>query len=198
MKEKFKIIGIIALAAIFALSMISCDEPAWDCEVDGHDFDAWVTVTEPSVGNAGIVDGKKERICKECSEDESEVIPGTTLFVGKWAEGGFVVEISANGDFSLTRTSDSANWTLKGASWTKQATTTLHTATATAFPFGYALANGTVGGSAGNPWAANTVGTAGVYINSTKDKIIVRLTGGYPPGSDNSATNEPRKFSKQP
>jgi len=80
MKEKFKIVGIIALAAIFALSFMSCDEPVEDC-------------LHESVGDWEIKDGKIVKICSDCSEAADEFEKSS--FYGDWVSGARTINISA-------------------------------------------------------------------------------------------------------
>ena len=172
MKEKFKIVGIIALAAIFALSFVSCDLDDDPCK-DGHTFGNWELVGE---GDALAI----EKECSECGEVEELTKAG---LAGDWKSGDSqTVTISANGDFMITNAAGNANWTLKSATWKVEKTydTDPQVATKKAeFAFGFGLSSGTVGGTSSNPWAGNTAGTAGVYINKDASKIIVRLTTLY-------------------
>ena len=178
MKEKFKIVGIIALAAIFALSFMSCDEPVEDPCEDGHDWDVWVVEGETSA----------KRMCLECGEEET-LAP--KHFEGSWkatlTNSTQTVTLSASEFKIVSSVAAADSFTLSSASWEAQANGTQHAASKTAFPVGFAITGtaaitGTSGTGGASLFANNT--SAGVYINSDSSKIVIRLTAVYMPNSN--------------
>ena len=167
MKEKFKIVGIIALAAIFALSFVSCDLDDDPCK-DGHTFGDWE------------FDGDKSatRECTECGEIEDLT---KEHFYGDWKitiESGstHTVALSA-GQFKLSTTNGTDHFTIASAVWAAEANSGSLTGAPSKdnYPVGFGI-TGTATTS-GTTWAGNT--TAGVYINKAGNKIVCRLTGVY-------------------
>jgi len=174
MKEKFKIVGIIALAAIFALSFVSCDLETDPCE-DGHTWGNFAQIGETA---------EADRACTECGETE---LLAMKHFEGKWVTttNSNTIEISATGNLKVYNETSATtnNWTLTNATWAAEASQyssiSNYNTIKTNYPVGFRLTGGTVGGTTTNNWSENTTGTASVYINATGDKIVVRLTDAY-------------------
>ena len=172
MKEKFKIVGIIALAAIFALSFVSCDLDDDPCK-DGHTFGDW-----QADGDLGF------RACSECDETEDLTIEH---FYGEWeytpvANAGTtnpqVVRINAAAFKVFQKNAESSNFfQLASPNYVGQAYGG-SAANKAKFPVGFAVSggtrtNGTVEGGLTNET------NAGVYISPDGTKIALRLTTAY-------------------
>jgi len=100
-KAILKIAGIVALAAVFALSMISCDEPADEEECE-HEWGTWEIL-----GNKIIRACEKE----DCTvEDEFK----NSNFFGTWKSGTRTITIKDN-EFKMTEGSNTYTFTI--TSW---------------------------------------------------------------------------------
>jgi len=174
-KAILKIAGIVTLSAVFALSMMSCDEPLdEECE---HDWDIWTQVGTTAEGN---------RECLKCAEVQT-LAKGN--FEGKWTApvGGVsqntqVVEISG-GNFEIynvtsagVKTSD-GSFKVTATTWTARANDTSATgALAKAnYPVGFRI-TGTYNVE-GTTWAGNN--RADVYMGQDGTKIAIRLTDSW-------------------
>ena len=77
MKEKLRILGIIAIIAVVGLAFVACDDGA-DCD---HVWGEWIEDKAATLS----AEGERHRICEECDETEYEDIPKwEALFGTTW------------------------------------------------------------------------------------------------------------------
>jgi len=201
MKEKLKLIGIIALVAVIGLAMTAC---GGDPCLEGHEWGDWDTDGESSIRQCAAC-GEEEycyhenygnwtkvgtttaanRTCPVCSKVETLA---KHHFYGSWkhtTDSGQIqtIVISAN-SFELTTTAGASNYyryTGTNLIWTAVAfdqaaatdTVTNAAINSATFPVGFALTGGST--AAEGTWGANT-GPAWAYMKTTGDAIVVRLT----------------------
>jgi len=202
MKEKLKLIGIIAIIAVIGLAMAACgdDEPCdhqwgeWDVPSDSISFRECTICGEKDYcycdhyGDWVASGNTASRNCTTCERAE-----GLTKehFYGTWkhttGSGETQTIVISENDFYLTTTQGAVNanyyrYTGTNLTWTphifdKPATTdsvTNEPISSTTFPVGFGLGGGT--GTAAGTWAANAGGSAWVYMKTTGDAIVIRIT----------------------
>jgi len=203
MKEKLKLIGIIAIIAVIGLAMAACgDEEPCD-----HQWGEWDITDDISFRECTICKEKESCFCDHLSDwipSGSTASRNCTIcerkvddldkshFYGIWKHSTgapnnniHTIEINPN-DFHLTSTAGTEHfyrYTGANLTWTQAASTiaadTKDTATKEAinsdlFPVGFALTGGATT-AGGDFWGANT-GPAWVYMKTSGDAIVVRLT----------------------
>jgi len=202
-KNSLKLLGFIAIIAVIGLGMAGCDPLVEDCPDTEHVWGSWDTSETPSVRICTVCEKEEKCYCDnignwtrigttneaegKCSTCQRTEKLAKKHFIGKWVNStnNQTIEISSDGAFRISNTAG-AFWTTTGITWASDTTTAK-----TGFVVGFSI-SGTAGGSASNPWVDNTAGTAGVYINSAGDKIIVRLTTAFLGMTD--AANTPREY----
>ena len=210
MKEKLKIIGIIALAAVMGLAMTACGDLLSDdpCTNGDHNWGNWVGIAYGSYKECKETGCNGTEYCF-CEDDPSEgytnwVPTGTTAnrqclncnknyglrekhFYGKWTatltNSTHTVELRE----SLFKISSSIvsgdSFTLSSALWTAEANGSSHAASKASYPVGYAITG--TSATTGTIFSGNT--NAGVYMKPDGSAIVIRLTGVHMPANGQAA-----------
>jgi len=145
MKKKVEFIGIIVLAMIMGLSMMSCGEE--DTCLEGHEWGEWEEATAPTT----TVDGTEIRVCEVCGEEDIRDLPSYTLFYGSWTEDTSSatkqkITITATGLVIDTNPAAESKFTFRIDTWggrVNNAKTGTDAPTAANFPNGYSITGAT-------------------------------------------------------